>query len=104
MKRTEARLKALAALRLDSARGPHATGLTLAQIKSLSGYTGKPESLQGVMKRLCLHRMVKALPRTRPRRYVITAAGQRAAGSFPARGEARADTFNEITKGAQGHA
>jgi hypothetical protein len=104
MRRTEARLKALAALRLDSARGPHATGLTLAQIKSLSGYTGKPESLQGVMRRLCLNGMAKTLPQSRPRRYVVTIAGLRAAGSFPARGDARADTFKHITEGAADHA
>ncbi len=98
MRRSEARLKVLAALKIDAARGAEATGLTVKDISRVSGYRGRHRTLRGVVKRLLGAGCVCVVYDGRPRKYAITSGGQRLAGSYRAAGEAYAETFYAVTR------
>jgi hypothetical protein len=103
MRRTEARMRVLSALRIDAARGPHATGLTVRQIRAISGYRGKLRTLRQVVLTLQRSGAVDVVREKRPRAFAITVDGCRAAGSFPAAGEAYASTFDRTTRKERSH-
>lgn len=101
MKRTEANMRVLDALRIDAGRDAGASGMTLDNIKAVGGYDGNKRALRSLMLRLRRQGMVAEIAPGRPRRFAITTAGLRHVGSFPAAGEAYAETFENITRKGQ---